>query len=136
MNKQNDYKDIIGLPHHQSTKHKHMSLYDRAAQFAPFAALKGYDAAIEETARFTDRKVELSEEELFVLNDTTRILLDTIDQQPFVKITYFVPDEKKDGGSYRVKEGNLRRIDEVQRLFCFTDRTEISIDDIRSIETQ
>ena len=132
----NDYKDIINLPHHQSSKHKHMSLHDRAAQFAPFAALKGYDDAIEETARLTDKRVELSEQEQFVLNEKTHWLMEHITTLPQVKITYFVPDEKKEGGAYRVKEGALRRIDEIERMFHFEDRTKICIDDIKSIEIE
>ena len=133
---QNKYKDIIHLPHHQSTKHQHMSLHDRAAQFAPFAALKGYDEEIKETARQTDSKAVLSEEEIFKLNDATRFLLEHIEEKPEVSITYFVPDEKKEGGSYKIKKGTLRRIDETLRIFHFTDRTEISIDDIQSIEIE
>ena len=131
-----DYKDIIDLPHHQSTKHKHMSLHDRAAQFAPFAALKGYDEEIKETARVTDSRAELSEEEIFMLNEKTHFLLERIEENPTVRVTYFVPDEKKEGGSYQIKEGSLRRIDEVLRILHFTDRTEISIDDIQSIEIE
>ena len=131
-----EYADIINLPHHQSTKHKHMSLQDRAVQFAPFAALKGYDDEIKETARQTDSRVDLSDEDLFLLNERTHILLERINEQPKVSITLFVPDEKKEGGSYQVKEGNIRRIDEVERFIYFTDNSKINIDDIQKIESE
>ncbi len=131
-----DYKDIIDLPHHQSIQHKHMNSHDRAAQFAPFAALKGYDEEIKETARETNSREDLSEEEIFILNEKAHYLLEYIERQPKVSVTYFLPDEKKEGGSYQIKEGNLRRIDEVLRTLHFTDRTEISIDNIQSIEIE
>ena len=131
-----EYGDIIDLPHHRSAKRQPMSLHDRAAQFAPFAALKGYDEEIKETARVTDSRAELSEEEIFMLNEKTHFLLERIEENPKVRVTYFVPDEKKEGGSYQIKEGSLRRIDEVLRILHFTDRTEISIDDIQSIEIE
>ena len=129
-----EYEDIIHLEHHRSRVHPPMSLHDRAAQFAPFAALKGYDSAIEESARLTAPQVQPGEEEARVLNARTRLLLEHIAEQPLVRITYFVPDARKQGGAYRVKEGKLRRIDEVLHRFYFTDRSEIAIENIIKIE--
>ena len=134
QHKQNDYSDILHLPHHQSAKHKHMSLHDRAAQFAPFAALKGYDGEIDETARLTEKRFVLSEEQAFTLNARTHILREHLREQPVITVTHFVPDMKKAGGTYHTKTGALRRIDEVQRIFCFTDGTEIELDNIYEID--
>lgn len=128
-----DYKDIINLPHHQSTKRPHMSLHDRAAQFAPFAALRGYDEEIAETARLTDERLELSSEEIALLNDRLNILIDNIKSKPKVSVTYFVPDDKKEGGAYVTKTGNLRRIDDVERWIHFTDGSKVYIDDVYEI---
>ncbi len=133
MNKQNDYSDILHLPHHQSSKHKHMSLHDRAAQFAPFAALKGYDSEIDESARLTEKRFVLNEEQAFTLNERTHYLIEHIREQPVITVTHFVPDMRKAGGAYHEKTGALRRIDEVQRIFYFTDGTEIELDNIFEI---
>src|SRR5574344_2002509 len=96
----NNYEDIINLPHHQSVTRAHMSNYDRAAQFAPFAALTGYDDAVKETARLTDKKVELDEYSKDALNERLNMIQDAIDEQPEVSITYFLLDKKKSGGAY------------------------------------
>lgn len=124
------YKDIINLPHHQSKSRPHMSMADRAAQFSPFAALTGYDEAVKETARLTDRKLELSEEEKTTLNAKLSLLQEKIKAQPEVTITYFVPDGKKDGGAYMTINGRIKRIDEIDRVITLTDRTVIPLDDI------
>ena len=131
-----DYRDIINLPHHRSTKRKHMSLHDRAAQFAPFAALRGYDEEITETARTTDARIELSVEEIEELNDKLNSLIADIKQKPKVSITYFKPDEKKSGGAYVTIKGNLRRIDEVEKIIIFTDEKKIRIDDVYDITVE
>ena len=102
------YKDIINLPHKQSSKRPHMSLQDRAAQFAPFAALVGYDDAIKETGRLTDERIEMSEENLAVLNTRYQILVDHLGEEPEVAITYFVPDIYKTGGSMLANERGLK----------------------------
>jgi len=88
------YDDIINLPHHQSATRPHMPNYDRAAQFSPFAALTGYDNAVKETSRLTDKKVELDEYSKDALNDRLNMIQDTLDEQPEVSITYFLPDKK------------------------------------------
>lgn len=123
-------KDIINLPHHQSKSRPHMSLYDRAAQFSPFVALTGYDEAVKETARLTERKQELSDEDKTRLSAKMSFLQERIKEQPEVAITYFIPDEKKDGGSYLTIDGRIKRIDEIDRIITLTDRTIIPFDDI------
>ncbi len=106
-----DYGDIINLPHHVSAVHPHMPAADRAAQFAPFAALTGYGDVIKETARQTDMKPELSEDTKEMLNYKLRLVCDPSGERPDVTITYFVPDEKKAGGAYHNVSGKVRRAD-------------------------
>ena len=110
------YDDIIGLPHHVS--------------------VTGYGAAIQETGRLTDRKIELSEDERIVLDMKQQILLDNIRERPDVSITYFIPDERKDGGSYVTVTGNVKKIDDYQRLLILTDRAQIPLDEIVDIESE
>lgn len=127
------YDDIIDLPHHVSATRPRMSSIDRAAQFSPFAALTGYDAAIKETGRLTDRKIELSEDARIVLDGKQQILLDHISDHPEVSVTYFVPDERKAGGAYVTVTGSVKKIDDYQRLLILTDGTTISLDEIHDI---
>ncbi len=135
-NAREKYSDIIDKPHHQSAKRAHMSLHDRAAQFAPFAALSGFDEEIAETARLTDKKLELSEEEERILNDRIHMLTDSIKKQPEVRATYFVPDERKSGGAYITTVGNVRKVDEPEGVIIFTDGLKINIDDIYRIDSE
>ncbi|QHI73467.1 YolD-like family protein [Aminipila terrae] len=128
------YDDIIHLPHHVSTTHPHMAVSDRAAQFSPFAALTGYDAAIKETARLTDERVAIDEYMKDVLNNKLRIILDRIKEHTQIAITYFQPDEKKNGGSYVTTSGTVKKINEYERIVVMTDDTEIPIDEISSID--
>ena len=128
------YKDIINLPHKQSTKRPRMPLLDRAAQFAPFAALTGYDDAISETGRLTDEKIELSEENLNELNMKFQILVNKLDDETVVSFTYFVPDGAKSGGAYVTKQGIVRKVDDYERLITLYDSTKIPMDDILAIE--
>lgn len=130
------YDDIIHLPHHVSTKHPHMALIDRAAQFSPFAALTGHGAAIKETARLTDERVELDEYMKNVLSNKLQIIAERLKDKPEIEITYFQPDEKKNGGAYVTAAGSVKKIDEYERIVVMTDRKEISIDDIVAIEGQ
>ena len=127
------YDDIIDLPHHQSAVHPHMSAIDRAAQFSPFAALTGYDDAIAETARLTDAKLVLSDEQMESLNETLTALEKLLPQRPVVKVVYFVPDTKKAGGTYVTKAGQLRRIDTVGKVISFMDGSNIQMPDILDI---
>ena len=129
------YDDIIDLPHHQSGTRAHMSLSDRAAQFSPFAALSGHDAAIRETERLTDKRVLLGEEAKEELDRKLRIVTENLHSNPEVTITYFVPDARKDGGAYVTFTGRVKRIDEYKRTVIMTDKTDIPIDEIRYIES-
>ena len=130
----NLYKDIINLPHHQSKTRKHMSMVDRAAQFSPFAALTGHSASIAETARLTDRQIELTEGDKAIINEKLQMLFDYIKSEPVVTITYFEPDDKKSGGSYETVTGVIKRIDEVNKEIKFIDGSVILIERIYDIE--
>lgn len=129
------YEDIINLPHHVSKKYPQMSLEARSAQFAPFAALTGYDAAVKETARLTSEKIEIDEDLKIIIDEKIqeikRNLSLNINQN--VSITYFVPDERKSGGRYISKEGNVKKIDEYRQVIILEDKTEISVDKIIEI---
>ena len=127
------YEDIIGLERPQYDDLSPMPMSDRAAQFSPFAALVGYDDAVEETARLTDTQLELDESQIEKLNSMMAYITDHIDERPQITVTYFVPDEKKSGGAYRTYSGNIRRIDEVSRQFIFTDKTIIDMDMVSDI---
>ena len=131
-----NYNDIINNPHHTSKTRKRMSQSNRAAQFAPFAALTGYDAAIGEAARLTETRIELDDKTKEILNMKLSFLKDHIMDRPYVTITYFVPDPKKDGGAYVDYNGNIRVIDEIKHSIIFTDRTTISIDVIYDIQSE
>ena len=128
------YDDIINLPHHTSATHPHMSAYDRAAQFSPFAALTGHDAAITETARLTQTRVELDEYSKADLNQRLSIMQDQMDEQPNVSITYFQPDKKKSGGAYITAAGCVKKIDEYEHALIMEDDTRILIDQIIAID--
>ena len=130
------YDDIIHLPHHVSKTRPQMSLEDRAAQFSPFAALTGYDAAILETGRLTEDKLELGEETQAILDRKQRYLAEIIDTKPEITVTYFVPDEKKSGGAYSTVTGFLKRIDEYGRVLMLTDGRKIQLDAILDIESE
>ena len=124
------YKAIIDLPHHQSTKRPHMSRHDRAAQFAPFAALTGYEEATEETARLTEEFLQMSEDKLENLSAKMQVLIDNLQSKPNIEVTYFIPDERKSGGSYATLKGNVRTVDEYNRELIFVDGERISADNI------
>lgn len=129
------YDDIIHLPHHVSKTRPQMSMEDRAAQFSPFAALTGYDAAILETGRLTEDKLELGEEIRAILDRKQKYLAEIIASRPEVTVTYFVPDEKKSGGAYSTVTGFLKRIDEYERVLMLTDGRKIQLDAIFDIES-
>lgn len=129
------YEDIIHLPHHVSKTRPQMSMIDRAAQFSPFAALTGYDAAIKETGRLTDERTDLGEETKAMLDMKQHYLLAVISDQPEITVTYFVPDERKAGGAYVTVTGNLKRIDEYERLLILTNGKKIPMDEIADIES-
>lgn len=127
------YDDIINLPHHTSNIRPPMSLSDRAAQFSPFAAMVGHDEAIEETARLTDRRIELSEDEKARLNEKLRRIVNDAGHGDEVEIIYFVPDERKIGGKYVTKTGRVKRIDEDERTVIMEDWEKIRIEEIWEI---
>ena len=129
------YEDILNLPHHVSKTRPQMSMLDRAAQFSPFAALTGYDDAIKETGRLTDEKIEMDEDRKAALDMKQAYLIEMIDEQPAISITYFLPDAKKSGGAYVTVTGNLKRFDEYERLLILTDGKKIPMDDIADIES-
>ena len=111
-----------------------MSALDRAAQFAPFAALTGYEAVVEEAARLTDTRLELSEDMKTMLNDKMQMILDNLDNEPFVTITHFVPDKRKAGGAYVDVSGIVEKIDEYERCIIMKDETKIPIEQVRAID--
>ena len=129
----NDYDDIINLPHYEPKHHPRMSMWNRAAQFAPFAALTGYDAAIQESNRVTDDWVDLGESYNEELNRKMELILSKLSEQPHVTIEYFVPDEHKEGGSYQTYTGNIKRIDEYEHTMVMTDGKKIQLRMIRDI---
>lgn len=128
------YDDMLNLPHPTSRRHSRMSRSDRAAQFAPFAALSGHGTAIAETARLTERRIELDEDVKAALDFKQQMLMDRIDEHPDVSVTWFQPDGKKDGGRYVTTTGRLKRIDEVERVLVMEDKTTVPLDDVISID--
>ena len=130
----NKYDDMIYLPNPTPTCKPRMSLHDRAAQFSPFAALTGYEDAVEETARLTDTRLELSEDMKTILNEKMQMIVDNLDSEPIVTITYFVPDKKKEGGAYVDVTGVVKEIDEYERCIVMTDKKKIPIEQVRAIE--
>ena len=128
------YDDIINLPHPTSTKHPRMPISDRAAIFSPFAALTGHAAAIQETARLTDQRIELDEDTKAELDRKQKILMDYIADQPEVTITWFCPDEKKSGGAYVVTMGRLKKVDDVVGTLKLADETTIPLNEIVDLQ--
>ena len=128
------YDEIMGLPHHVSKTRPQMPMSDRAAQFAPFAALTGYDAAIKETGRLTDERIELDVEALSALDMKYQLLMEALDEAPEVTITYFQPDERKAGGKYITATGALKKVDDFERRITMRDGTRIPMDDVLSID--
>lgn len=129
----NEYNDIINLPHHISTKHPQMSLETRAAQFAPFAALTGYDDEVKETARLTNERIELDDEAKSIIDNKIQMILEQLSARPVVTFTYFIPDTKKEGGKYATITGIIKKIDEYKQVIILEDKTEIPIKEIINI---
>ena len=130
----NNYEDIINLHHHVSKKRPQMSIEARSAQFAPFAALTGYDDAVKETARLTDERLELDDGQKEILNNKLIYILENINLKIEVKFTYFKADKKKNGGKYIDKIGIVRKVDMIEQYVQFIDKSKIDIEDIISIE--
>ena len=129
----NKYDDIINLPHYESKTRKRMSLEARSAQFAPFAALTGYDDKVKETARRTDKRIELSDEEYNIINTKLQIIKEHIKEQPEITFVIFVKDKLKDGGKYEEVNGKVRVIDEVNEEIILVDKRKILLKNIYDI---
>ena len=127
------YDDMINLPHHVSTTRHHMSMQERAAQFQPFRALNGYEAALGETARLTEDRIELTEDEKTLLDAKLQKLADHISSRPLVTITFFQPDKKKTGGAYVTTTGQLKKIDDFEGTLVLLGGERIVIEDILDI---
>lgn len=130
----NEYDDIINLPHHVSKVHPQMSMMNRAAQFAPFAALTGHAAAIEETARLTDEQHELADEDSETLNQKMAYLRENLHEHPTIIITYFEPDKKKAGGAYKTIEGQLKNIDDYSQSIVLKSGEVIPLKSVLDIQ--
>lgn len=130
----NPYEDMMELPHHVSSKRPQMPMSDRAAQFSPFAALVGYDAAIKEAGRLTDERIEPEEDRLNELNMKFRLIKEHLADEPEVSLSYFEPDERKAGGRYLEIFGTVKKIDDFERSLTMKDGTKISVDDILAVE--
>ena len=129
------YEDIVNLPPHISKKHPQPTMIDRAARFAPFAAITGYEEMVLEEARVTEERVDLDEGALSFLNEKLNMIREFLDEKPEVTITYFEPDKKKSGGAYVSIAGVVKRIDEYEHLVILTDGKKILIEDIYAIES-
>ena len=121
MDNQGKYDDIIHLPRPVSEKRARMSMLDRGAQFSPFAALVGYDAAIAETARLTDFQLELTEGAKAALNDILRQIAESVRQRPAVSVLWFLPDERKSGGAYVRTRGRVKKVDAYREMLVLED---------------
>ena len=129
------YDDILHLPHPTSAKHPRMPISDRAAIFSPFAALTGHAGAIAETTRLTKQKMELDEDTKAELDRRQAVLLEHIAEQPEVTVTWFQPDERKDGGAYFTTTGRLKKINEMNRVLILLDGTSIPLEDVADLES-
>lgn len=130
------YDDLLHLPHPTSEKHPRMPLADRAAIFSPFAALSGHGDAIRETARLTERRMELDEDAKAELDRRQAVLLEHLGEQPEVTVTWFRPDERKEGGAYLTTTGRLKKIDALGRRLVLLDGTGIPLEDVADLESE
>ncbi len=128
-----EYEDIINIEYPFPSKHPKMSMISRAAQFSSFAALTGYDDAIIEKGRLTDRKIELGEDEINFLDMKLQELETKINNKPFISVTYFIKDTKKSGGRYETYQGQLAKIDNIENEIIFVDKKKIKITNILDI---
>ena len=124
------YKDIIDLPYPGKSKHTRMPVGDRAAQFAPFAALTGFGAVLKETERITEKRIELDEYEKEKLNEKMRMVMEEKKSRPEITVTFFVPDEKKDGGAYVTISGHIKRVDEESHCLVLEEGERILLEDV------
>lgn len=129
------YEDIVNLPPHISKRHPQPSMMDRAARFAPFAAITGYEEMVLEEARVTEERVDLDEGALSLLNEKLNMIQEFLDEEPEVTITYFEPDKKKSSGAYVSITGTVKRIDEYEHLVILIDGKKIRIEEIYALES-
>lgn len=130
------YEDIVNLPPHISKKHPQPTMMERAARFAPFAAITGYEEMVLEEARVTEERIDLDEGTLSLLNEKLNMIQEFLNEEPEVKITYFEPDKKKDGGAYVSITGVVKRIDEYEHLVIMTDGKKINIEEIYNLQSE
>ena len=128
------YAYIIDRPHHEPKTRMRMPRSNRAASFSPFAALSGYDDAVKETARLTDRQIEIGEDTKIALNERLRIAMEQIENHPVITVTYFMADSRKNGGAYVKHTGVIKKIDECERKVIFRDQMVIPIDNIYEMD--
>lgn len=134
MSEENKYDDIMYLPHPVSARHPQMPLADRAAQFSPFAALTGHEAAIRETARLTKERVELDESRKEILDERLQMIRENLSEKPEVTFTYFQPDERKSGGAYLTVTGRVKKVDGYERRILLEDGTVVPLEELIDIE--
>lgn len=134
--KNDNYEDIINLKHHISNKHPPMDMKHRAAQFAPFAALTGYEDNIKEATRLTNKRIEIDEQRKIILNDKLQIILENIKEEPIIEFTYFIYDDKKDGGEYIKETGIVKKIDMIDEYILLKNKTKIPIKEIIDINSE
>ena len=128
-----NYDDIINLPRHVSDKHPHMSIHDRAAQFAPFAALTGHSEAVSETARYVDEKIDLGEDAIKEIQNVLNYIQEHISESPQVTITYFVADDRKHGGRYVTETNTVKTMNDLDKLIYLNNGVQIKYDNIYEI---
>ena len=135
MNDKFPYEDIINLPRPVSKKHPPPPLSERAARFAPFAAITGYEEMLLEEARITEEKIELDECALILLDKKLNIIQKHLSQSPEITVTYFVPDKKKTGGAYHTITGIVKRIDPYQKILILENDEKIQIEKIYDLKS-
>ena len=129
------YEDIVNLPRHISKVHPQATMADRAARFSPFAAISGYEDMVKEAARVTEERIDITDATKELLNEKLNMIIEFLDEEPEVTITYFEPDKKKDGGAYISITGTVKRIDEYERFVLMSDDKKIRIEEIYAIES-
>ncbi len=127
------YASIINIKHFEP-RHERMSLYARSAQFAPFAALTGYEESVEETGRLTSERIEIEEGLKEIINGELLKIKEVIKEKPVIKVTYFVKDTKKTGGKYVTLENSIKRIDEYKKELVFIDNSKVKIEDVIKLD--
>lgn len=134
MDNSHKYDDMLYLPHHVSPTRVRMPIGDRAAQFAPFQAMVGYGDAVKEASRLTDEMVELDENRKSMLNEKLQMILEMGGSSPEVTITYFVPDQRKEGGSYLTITGEIKKVDEYEQMIVMMDGCRIPLNRVIEID--